>query len=151
GEIEHIPLPGNSVDVIISNCVINLSAEKDRVLSEAFRVLKPGGRFAVSDIVTRGEMLPEIRDRVLLWVGCIAGALEENDYRSKLAAAGFEKIEIEPTRIYRAEDAREFLAGQGMDVDAIAPQVDGKFFSAFIRAVKPIPSKQLCCGPTCCN
>src|SRR6202030_2573953 len=104
---------------------------------EAFRVLKPGGRFAVSDVVTRGEVLPEIRQSVLAWVGCIAGALEENDYRSKCAAAGFEKIEIEPTRIYRAEDAREFLSGQGIDVDAIAPQVDGKFLSAFIRAVKP--------------
>ena len=113
GEIENIPLPDNSVDVIISNCVINLSADKDRVLREAFRVLKPGGRFAVSDVVTRGEMLPEIRQSVLLWVGCIAGALEENEYRAKLAAAGFEQIEIEPTRIYRAEDAREFLVGQG--------------------------------------
>jgi arsenite methyltransferase len=150
GEIENIPLPDNSVDVIISNCVINLSAEKDRVLREAFRVLKPGGRFAVSDVVTRGEMLPEIRQSVMAWVGCIAGALEENDYRNKLAAAGFDKIEIEPTRIYRAEDAREFLAGQGIDVDIIAPQVDGKFLSAFIRAVKP-EGKQSCCGPTCCN
>jgi SAM-dependent methyltransferase len=138
GEIEDIPLPDNSVDVVISNCVINLSADKGRVLREAFRVLKPGGRFAVSDVVTRGEMLPEIRQSVMAWVGCIAGSLEENDYRSKLAAAGFEQIEVEPTRIYRAEDAREFLAGQGMDVDAIAPQVDGKFLSAFIRAVKPI-------------
>jgi len=150
GEIESIPLPDNSVDVIISNCVINLSADKDRVLREAFRVLKPGGRFAVSDVVTRGEMLPEIRQSVLAWVGCIAGALEENDYRNKLAAAGFEKIEVEPTRIYRAEDAREFLAGEGIDVDAIAPQVDGKFLSAFVRAVKPEP-KQPCCGPTCCS
>jgi arsenite methyltransferase len=150
GEIENIPLPDNSVDVIISNCVINLSADKDRVLREAFRVLKPGGRFAVSDVVTRGEMLPEIRQSVLAWVGCIAGALEENDYRNKLAAAGFEKIEIEPTRIYRAEDAREFLAGQGIDVDAIAPQVDGKFLSAFIRAGKP-ESKRSCCGPACCS
>jgi arsenite methyltransferase len=150
GEIENIPLPDNSVDVIISNCVINLSADKDRVLREAFRVLKPGGRFAVSDVVTRGEMLPEIRQSVLAWVGCIAGALEENDYRAKLTAAGFEQIEIEPTRIYRAEDAREFLAGQGIDVNAIAPQVDGRFLSAFIRAVKPA-SKQSCCGPTCCN
>src|SRR5437763_1404562 len=121
GQIERIPLPDNSVDVIISNCVINLSGDKRKVLNEAFRVLKPGGRFAVSDVVTRGEMLPEIRQSILAWVGCIAGALEENDYRSKLAAAGFEKIDIEPTRIYRAEDAREFLAGQGMDVDAIAP------------------------------
>jgi arsenite methyltransferase len=150
GEIENIPLPDNSVDVIISNCVINLSADKGRVLREAFRVLKPGGRFAVSDVVTRGEMPPEIRQSVLAWVGCIAGSLEENDYRGKLAAAGFEQIEVEPTRIYRAEDAREFLAGQGIDVDAIAPQVDGKFLSAFIRAVKPVVT-QACCGPTCCN
>jgi arsenite methyltransferase len=137
GEIEHIPLPENSVDVIISNCVINLAADKDLVIREAFRVLKPGGRFAVSDVVTRGEMLPEIRKNVLLWVGCIAGALEENEYRSKLTAAGFENIEVEPTRIYRIEDAREFLSGQNIDVDAIAPQVDGKFMSAFVRGVKP--------------
>ena len=151
GEIESIPLPDNSVDVIISNCVINLSADKDSVLREAFRVLKPGGRFAVSDVVTRGEILPEIRRSVLAWVGCIAGALEEDDYRSKLAAAGFEKIEVEPTRIYRAADAREFLAGQGIDVDAVAPQIDGKFLSAFIRAVKPSRAQDACCGPTCCN
>ena len=137
GEIENIPLPDNSVDVVISNCVINLSSDKGAVLREAFRVLKPGGRFAVSDVVTRGEMLPEIRKSVLLWVGCIAGALEENDYLGKLAGAGFEQVEIEPTRVYRVEDAREFLSGQGFDVDAIAPQVDGKFFSAFIRATKP--------------
>ena len=137
GEIEHIPLPDNSVDVVISNCVINLSSDKDAVLREAFRVLKPGGRFAVSDVVTRGEMLPEIRQSVLLWVGCIAGALEENDYLRKLQDAGFAEAEVEPTRIYRVEDAREFLSGQGFDVDAIAPQVDGKFFSAFIRATKP--------------
>lgn len=150
GEIEHIPLPDNSVDVIISNCVINLSADKDRVLSEALRVLKPGGRFAVSDVVTRGEMLPQIRQSVLLWVGCVAGALEENEYRDKLASAGFEKIEIEPTRIYRIDDAREFLCGQNIDVDAIAPQVDGKFMSAFVRAVKP-QQKETCCGPTCCQ
>ncbi len=150
GEIENIPLPDNTVDVIISNCVINLSADKARVLREALRVLKPGGRFAVSDVVTRGEMLPEIRQSIMAWVGCIAGALEEDDYRSKLAAAGFEQIDIEPTRIYRAEDAREFLAGQGIDVDAIAPQVDGKFMSAFIRAVKP-KAKEACCGPTCCK
>jgi SAM-dependent methyltransferase len=152
GEIENIPLPDNSVDLIISNCVINLSADKDAVLREAFRVLKPGGRFAVSDVVTRGEMLPEIRNSVLLWVGCIAGALEESDYRGKLSAAGFSSIEIEPTRIYRAEDAREFLAGQGFDVDALAPQVDGKFFSAFVRAVKPsATTEKSCCSPTCCN
>src|ERR1035437_112250 len=150
GEIEHIPLPDNSVDVIISNCVINLSSNKDRVISEAFRVLKPGGRFAVSDVVTKGEMLPEIRKSVLLWVGCIAGALEENDYVAKLNAAGFEAVDIEPTRIYRLEDAREFLSGEGIDVDAIAPQVDGKFMSAFVRAVKPNNAKA-CCGPTCCN
>jgi arsenite methyltransferase len=149
GEIEHIPLPDNSVDVIISNCVINLSADKDCVLREAFRVLKPGGRFAVSDVITRGEMLPEIRQNVLLWVGCVAGALEENEYRAKLASAGFETIEIEPTRIYRIEDAREFLSGQNVDVDAIAPQVDGKFMSAFVRGVKP-EGKEACCGPTCC-
>jgi arsenite methyltransferase len=150
GEIEHIPLPDNSVDVVISNCVINLSADKDRVLREAFRVLKPGGRLAVSDVVTRGEMLPEIRQSVLLWVGCIAGALEENDYRSKLDAAGFEQIELEATRTYRVDDAREFLASAGVDAGAIAPQVDGKFMSAFIRAVKP-PDKQACCGPACCK
>jgi arsenite methyltransferase len=137
GEIEHIPLPDNSVDVVISNCVINLSSDKDAVLREAFRVLKPGGRFAVADIVTSGEMLPEIRESVLLWVGCIAGALEESDYLSKLKGAGFSEAEIEPVRIYRAQDAREFLSGRGFDVDAIAPQVDGKFFSAFIRATKP--------------
>jgi arsenite methyltransferase len=147
GEIEHIPLPDNSVDVIISNCVINLSADKDRVLREAFRVLKPGGRFAVSDVVTRGAMLPQIRERVLLWVGCIAGALEETDYRSKLAAAGFEEITVEPTRIYRIDDARAFLSGHGIDVDAIAPEVDGKFMSAFVRATKPAN----CCGPACCS
>ena len=150
GEIENIPLPDNSVDVIISNCVINLSADKDRVLREAFRVLKPGGRFAVSDVVTRGEMLPEIRQSVLAWVGCMAGALEENEYRSKLAAVGFEQIEVEPTRIYRVEDAREFLSGQNIDVDALAPQVDGKFLSAFVRAMKP-KAAQSCCSPTCCN
>jgi ubiquinone/menaquinone biosynthesis C-methylase UbiE len=137
GRIEEIPLPDNSVDVVISNCVINLSANKDRVFAEVFRVLKPGGRVAVSDVVTRGEMLPEIRRNVLLWVGCIAGALEENEYQRKLAAAGFEQVELEPTRVYRIEDAREFLNGKGIDVDAIAPQVDGRFLSAFVRAVKP--------------
>jgi arsenite methyltransferase len=149
GEIEHIPLPDNSVDVVISNCVINLSADKDRVLRETFRVLKPGGRIAVSDVVTRGEVPAEIRKSVLLWVGCVAGALEENEYRNKLAAAGFEAVEVEPTRIYRIEDAREFLSGQKIDVDAIAPQVDGKFMSAFVRAVKP--SAKSCCPPACCN
>src|SRR5437870_1084233 len=150
GEIEDIPLPDNSVDVIISNCVINLSANKDRVLQEAFRVLRPGGRFAVSDVVTKGEMLPAIRQSVLLWVGCVAGALEENEYRNKLRVAGFEHVEIEPTRIYRVEDARAFLGDQGIDVDAIAPQVDGKFMSAFVRAIKPVPQRS-CCGPNCCN
>jgi arsenite methyltransferase len=150
GEIENMPFPDNSVDVIISNCVINLSADKDKVLREAFRVLKPGGRFAVSDVVTRGEILPEVRQNVLAWVGCIAGALDENDYRAKLTAAGFEQVDLEPTRIHRAEDARVFLAGQGIDVEKIAPQVDGKVVSAFIRAVKPAP-KSACCGPTCCN
>jgi arsenite methyltransferase len=152
GEIEHIPLPDNSVDVIISNCVINLSGDKDRVLREAFRVLKPGGRFAVSDVVTRGEIAPEIRQSVLLWVGCVAGALGDDEFRSKLAAAGFEQIDIEPTRVYRAEDAREFLSAEGVDVDAIAPQVDGKFMSAFVRAVKPASeAAKACCGPSCCN
>lgn len=150
GEIESIPLPDNSVDVVISNCVINLSADKDKVLREAFRVLKPGGRFAVSDVVTRGEILPEVRQNVLAWVGCIAGALDENDYRAKLTATGFEQVDLEPTRVHRAEDARVFLAGQGIDVEKIAPQVDGKVVSAFIRAVKPAP-KSACCGPTCCN
>ena len=150
GEIENIPLPENSVDVIISNCVINLSADKDRVLREALRVLRPGGRFAVSDVVTRGEIAPDIRKSVLAWVGCIAGALDENDYRAKLTAAGFEQIEIEPTRIYKAADAREFLAASGIDADALAPQVDGKFFSAFIRAVKP-EAKGACCDSTCCH
>src|SRR5579864_2857519 len=140
GEIEQIPLPDISVDVIISNCVINLSADKDQVLREAFRVLKPGGRFAVSDVVTRGEISPAIRKSVLLWVGCIAGALEENEYRGKLAAAGFEQIDIEPTRVYNVEDAREMLSAKGIDADAIAPQVDGKFMSAFVRAVKPADS-----------
>jgi SAM-dependent methyltransferase len=137
GEIEHIPLPDHSVDVVISNCVINLSADKAQVLREAFRVLKPGGRFAVSDVVTRGELIPEIRKNVLLWVGCVAGALDEDDYRAKLESAGFEQVALEPTRVYRVEDAREFLSGQGLDVDALAPQVDGKIMSAFVRAVKP--------------
>jgi SAM-dependent methyltransferase len=152
GEIENIPLPDNSVDVIISNCVINLSADKDRVLREAFRVLKPGGRFAVSDVVTRGAIPNEIREKVLLWVGCIAGALEETEYRSKLKAAGFEQVEVEPTRVYKIDDAREFLSSAGVDVDGIASQLDEKFMSAFVRAVKPANSTmQACCGPTCCN
>ncbi len=137
GEIENIPLPGNSIDVIISNCVINLSADKDQVLREAFRVLKPGGRFAVSDVVVHGNVPPEVRESVLLWVGCIAGALQDTEYSAKLAAAGFEAIEIEPTRVYKAEDARAFLTAKGLDVDALASQVDVKFMSAFIRARKP--------------
>ena len=146
GEIESIPLPDASVDVIISNCVINLSGDKDRVLREAFRVLKPGGRFAVSDVVVRGEVPEEIRRSMLLWVGCIAGALSDSDYQSKLKAAGFQQIEIEPTRVYSLEDARTVLSGHGIDVDAVAPQVEGKFISAFVRAVKP----KSCCAPGCC-
>src|SRR5271157_2199337 len=152
GEIESIPLPDNTVDVIISNCVINLSADKDRVLREAFRVLKPGGRFAVSDVVTRGEIVPEIRQSVLLWVGCVAGALDEDEYRSKLAGAGFEQIEIEPTRIYRAEDASEWLTAKGVDLAGVAAEIDGKFMSAFVKAVKPSGAgQQACCGPSCCH
>ncbi len=157
GEIEHIPLPDNSVDVIISNCVINLSADKDAVLREAFRVLKPGGRLAVSDVVTRGEVDPQIRQNILLWVGCVAGALEETEYRDKLMSAGFEQVEIEPTRIYRVADAREFLTEKGLDVDALAPQADGKFMSAFVRAfvratkAKSAKATEACCAPTCCN
>jgi SAM-dependent methyltransferase len=149
GEIENIPLPDNSVDVIISNCVINLSADKDRVLREAFRVLKPGGRFAVSDVVVRGEVPAAVTESMLLWVGCIAGALQDSEYISKLAKAGFQSIDIEPTRVYDVEDARAFLTGQGVDVDAIAPQVEGKFLSAFIRATKPAASS--CCAQGCCN
>lgn len=148
GEIENIPLPDNAVDVIISNCVINLSADKSRVLREAFRVLKPGGRFAVSDVVVRGDVPEEVRKSMLLWVGCIAGALEENEYRTKLKAAGFENVSIEPTREYNVEDARQFLTEAGVDVDSIAPQVDHKFFSGFVRATKPVTS---CNGPACCG
>ena len=146
GEIENIPLPDNSVDVIISNCVINLSGDKDRVLRESFRVLKPGGRFAVSDVVTRGEVPEEVRQSMLLWVGCIAGALQEQEYNTKLMAAGFESVEIEPTRIYNVEDARAFLSAEGIDVDAITPEVEGKFMSVFIRATKP----PTCCAAGCC-
>jgi arsenite methyltransferase len=149
GEIEHIPLPDNSVDVIISNCVINLSADKDQVIREAFRVLKPGGRFAVSDVVTRGQVPEQLRRDMLLWVGCIAGALDEGDYSVKLTSAGFEQVGVEPTRVYQIADAREFLAGKGIDVDAMAKDVDGKFMSAFIRATKPGPAA--CCGPSCCS
>ena len=139
GEIEAIPLPDNSVDVIISNCVINLSADKDRVFAEALRVLRPGGRFAVSDVVVRGEVPAQIRKSVELWIGCVAGALEEDEYRAKLAKAGFEGIDVEPTRVYRVDDAREFLDREGIDAAAIAPMVDGKFMSAFVRARKPRP------------
>jgi arsenite methyltransferase len=140
GEIENIPLPENSVDVVISNCVINLSADKDKVLREAFRVLRPGGRFAVSDVVVRREVPADIRRNMELWVGCVAGALEVSEYEGKLQTAGFEMVSIEPTRVYKLEDARQFLGGQGVDVDSIASEVDGKFFSAFIRARKPISS-----------
>jgi arsenite methyltransferase len=149
GEIENIPLPDSSVDVIISNCVINLSADKDRVLREAFRVLKPGGRFAVSDVVVRGEVPDEIRNSILLWAGCIAGALQDSDYIAKLTKAGFDSIDIEPTRIYSLEDARALLSTEGFDLDAIAPHVEGKFISAFIRATKPAASS--CCTATCCQ
>jgi SAM-dependent methyltransferase len=145
GHIEDIPLPDNSVDVVISNCVINLSADKGRVLREAYRVLRPGGRLAVSDVVVRGEVPEEIRQSMLLWVGCIAGALEETDYRAKLLAAGFADVSFEPTRTYDIEDARVFLTEAGVAVDKIAPQVEGRFISAFIRATKP------CCGPGCCE
>ena len=147
GEIENIPLPDCSVDVIISNCVINLSADKDRVLHEAFRVLKPGGRFAVSDVMVRGDVPDDIRKNMLLWVGCIAGALRDDDYTAKLTNAGFESIDIEPTRVYNIEDAHAFLSAEGVDVDAIAKQVEGKFISAFVRAKKP----DCGCGPNCCQ
>lgn len=151
GEIEHIPLPDNSVDVVISNCVINLSSDKDQVIREAFRVLRPGGRFAVSDVVTRGEIGSAIRESVLLWIGCVAGALDEKEYRNKLSKAGFEQVDVEPTRIYRADDAREFLSSAGLNADEIAPQVEGKFMSAFVRGVKPKHlANEVCCGPTCC-
>ena len=149
GEIEDIPLPANSVDVIISNCVINLSADKDRVFREAFRVLKPGGRLAVSDVVVTGEVPAEIRKSVELWIGCIAGALSDAEYKKKLESAGFENIEVEPTRVYEIDDARQFLAGRGIDVAAIAPQVEGKFMSAFVRAYKPAEAR--CCSPDCCG
>jgi arsenite methyltransferase len=144
GEIENIPLPENTVDVIVSNCVINLSGDKDQVLREAFRVLKPGGRFAISDVVVRGEVPPEIRKSMELWVGCVAGALSDREYRQKLAAAGFEAIDIEETRVYNVEDAREFLSGAGVDADAIAPKVQDKFISAFVRARKPAKAGSCC-------
>ncbi len=149
GEIENIPLPDDSVDVVISNCVINLSADKDRVLREAFRVLKPGGRFAVSDVVVRGNVPEVVRKSMLLWVGCIAGALEESEYLAKLGTAGFEEASVEPTRVYNIEDARRFLTEAGVEVDAIAPQVHEKFFSAFVRANKP--HGRACCGSACCS
>jgi arsenite methyltransferase len=147
GDIEHIPLPDNSVDLIISNCVINLSPDKDLVLAEAFRVLKPGGRLAVSDIAVRGEIPQEIQRSIELWAGCVAGALEEKEYLAKLQRAGFEQVSIEPTRVYTAADARELFEGTGIDLDAIAPVVDGKFISGFVKAVKP---KAVCCVPSCC-
>jgi ubiquinone/menaquinone biosynthesis C-methylase UbiE len=147
GTIENIPLPDAAIDVIISNCVINLSGDKDRVLSEAFRVLKPGGRFAVSDVVVRGELPPVVRRSMELWIGCISGALSETDYRQKLAAAGFTDIDLEVTRTYDIDDARSFLNAEGIDVDSVAPTVEGKVVSAFIRATKPAS----CCGPTCCH
>jgi len=165
GEIESIPLPNNSVDVIISNCVINLSADKDRVLQEAFRVLKPGGRFAVSDVVVRGEVPASLRKNMELWIGCVAGALSDRDYLAKLASAGFEAAEIEVTRVYTVEDAKEFLAGQCADLQQVASEVDGKFVSAFVRAVKPVAQPSVaagteaaprssaasaCCAPKCC-
>ncbi len=151
GEIEQIPLPDNTVDVIISNCVINLSADKSRVLAEAFRVLKPGGRFAVSDVVVRGDDVPpELRRSMELWIGCVAGALEEGEYRAKLAAAGFTNVGVEPTRIYRAEDAKSFLEAGGLDPQLLE-RVDGRFMSAFVRAEKPTGSAAACCGPTCCQ
>jgi len=149
GEIEHIPLPDNSVDVIISNCVINLSADKDRVIREAFRVLKPSGRFAVSDVVVRGEVPGRIRKSMELWVGCVAGALSDYEYVAKLAKAGFDDISIEPTRVYSVEDARTFLAGEGLDVDTLAHEVEGRFISGFVRATKPAAVS--CCGPSCCQ
>jgi len=149
GTIENIPLPDNTVDVIISNCVINLSGDKDRVLREAFRVLKPGGRLAVSDVVLRGEVPAEIRKSMELWVGCIAGALQETEYVEKLDAAGFDAIEVEPTRIYQVEEAREFLQAAGFDADKVGPQIENKFMSAFLRATKPIGVP--CCGTDCCN
>src|ERR1700677_4171352 len=148
GEIENIPLPDNSVDVIISNCVINLSADKDRVFREAFRVLKPGGRFAVSDVVVRGAVPDAVRQSMMLWVGCIAGALDEQDYQSKLLTAGFTDVSFEPTRVYDVEDARSFLSTSGIDVDAMSAQVEGAFLSAFIRAAKP---RAACCQPACCS
>jgi len=150
GEIENIPLPDGSVDVIISNCVINLSGDKRRVLAEAFRVLKPGGRFAVSDVVVRGEVPAEVKRSMELWVGCVAGALEESEFTRLLGEVGFEGAEIEPTRVYQVEDARVFLQGAGMDADAVAPLIEGRFMSAFVRATKP-KAAAACCAPGCCS
>src|SRR5215470_12823582 len=150
GAIENVPLPDNSVDVIISNCVINLSGDKDRVLGEAFRVLKPGGRLAIADVVVRGDVPAAIRKSMELWVGCIAGALEENEYREKLARAGFASVDVEPTRVYRVEEASEFLQAAGLDPETVGPQIAGKFIAAFLRAVKP-PAKSACCSPICCR
>jgi SAM-dependent methyltransferase len=151
GDIEHIPLPDNSIDLIISNCVINLSPDKDRALAEAFRVLKPGGRFAVSDIVIRGEMPQAIRQSIELWAGCIAGALEETEYKRKLNQAGFEQVSIEATRVYTAQDARDLFNGTGVEIEAVAPLVDGKFVSGFVRALKPVASQAACCATSCCT
>jgi arsenite methyltransferase len=153
GEIENIPLPDNSVDVIISNCVINLSADKKKVLQEAFRVLKPGGRFAVSDVVVRGDVPAQVRRNMELWVGCVAGALEENEFKQLLANAGFVKADIEPTRVYEVEDARAFLQEAGLDVDEFAQQIEGRFMAAFVRATKPALQQNgvRCCGPGCCS
>ena len=150
GAMENIPLPNESVDVIISNCVINLSGDKDRVLAEAFRVLKPGGRFAVSDVVVRGAIPAEIRASMELWIGCVAGALEEKEYREKLERAGFEAIDLEPTRIYKVEEARPFLRAAGLDVEAVAREIEGKFVSAFVRAIKPA-AKAACDAPNGCT
>jgi arsenite methyltransferase len=148
GEIEQIPLPDNAVDVIISNCVINLSADKKKVLAEAFRVLKPGGRFAVSDVVVRGEVPSEVRTSMELWIGCVAGALEEQEFLGMLRSVGFENPSIEPTRIYKAEDATAFLSGTAFATTDLAGAIDGKFMGAFVRATKPAPTS--CCGPSCC-
>jgi SAM-dependent methyltransferase len=148
GEIEQIPLPDASVDVIVSNCVINLSGDKRRVLKEAFRVLKPGGRFAVSDVVVRGDVPAAIRTNMELWIGCVAGALEEDEFLSLLREVGFKKASIEPTRVYKAEDAVAFLGGSGLDAIGLAPQIDGHFMSAFVRATKPVAQ---CCGPDSCG
>ena len=152
GEIEHIPLPDNSVDVIISNCVVNLSGDKPRVIREAFRVLKPGGRFAVSDVVVNGDVPPDIRKNMELWIGCVAGALEQAEFRQLLAGAGFTNVDIEPTRVYKAEDAKQFLAEAGLDRPGLAESIDGRFMSAFVRATKPGGETQACgCAPGCCN